>query len=506
MRPSRPVRRLAACTAVSLAVAGFAMPAAHAVQTPIPAPEDPDQPPASWEPAVPGPIFGQANTGIGVLRVLPGTVPGDSIVDEQLVPNQSVAELGMGLAAAKADSETYLAQERSIAEASPASAAGIGNPLQAPFASVGQTAEPDHSQPSAGGVRTPPSPADALLELGAMQGSAHARWDELQGPCVAPISDATTSVASVSALNALPALPDTPDEAQRLLPGGAGADGARADRLRSAARDGSLGRLGGLLSGGEPDASGRGSLLSVPEAVRAQSRVELVDVPTQTGKAVRSTSTMRFGSVRLLAGTPQELRIDALSEPTVTATSTGDPNTSTAEYSAPVLRVSRGGEQLAVLDAAHPQVDLPIGMPDGPGKLPIVGDALGSRAHDLGVLRLNVGSFAQHAAGGEIRGDARLFELKVLPGDALGMPGAALADISFGEQTARSAAPAGGVHCGGAPTAAAPVEPAGAGPDSTVPVLAETSAAYRTIPLFWGGAGLLLLGAVLVAATPRRQR
>ena len=499
MRSSRAVRRLAACTTVSLAVAGLCAPAAGAVETPVPQPVDPEQPPASAPvPGQPGPIFGQANTGIGVLRVLPGTVPGDAIMPGVPVPNQSVAELGMGLASVKADSEAYLGQERSIAEASPGGASAIGNPVQPPVVGVNQLALPDHSEPSTGGLAPPSSPADALLKLNGLHGSAHARWDQAMGPCVSPISDATTSVGSVSAVNVLPGLPDTPQEAKGL--GGLG-------DLGGLVGDGSLGRLGGLLSGGAPKASGEGSLLSVPEAINAHSRVELADVPGAAGKAVRSTSTMQLGSVRLLAGTPQELRVDVLGAPRLTATSTGDPATSTVDYSAPVLRISRGGEQLAVLDAAHPQVDLPIRKPAGPGSLPVIGKALESRSADLGVLRLDVGSSTQRVQGGEVRGDSRLFGLKVLPGEALGMPGAALADISFGEQTVRAETPQGGVHCGAA-AAAPPASdgPMATTPASTAPVLAKTSAAYHTIPLFWTGAGLLLVGAVLVAATPRRQR
>ena len=505
MRSNRPLRRFAACTTVSLAIAGLSVPAAFAetTTTPIPIPEDPNQPPASSGPPVPppGPIVAEAGTGIGVVRVLPGTVPGDSIIDGQQVPNQSVAEAGMGLATAKADSGTYLAQERSVAEAAPFGAAIAGNLIQVPGVSVNQTALPDHPEPTATGFGPPPSPADSVLKLGAVQGSAHARWDELQGPCVSPISDADTSVAGVSAVNALPAMPDTPQEFDRLAsdPGSAQAKTAE---LRAMLDGGKGATLGGLLSGGAPDESGNGSLLNVPQSIRAHSRIELVDVPGAAGKAVRSTSEMQLASVQLLAGTPQEVRVDVVSAPKLTVTATGDPATSSVDYSAPVLRVSQGGRELAVLDAAHPTQDLPIGMPPGSDRLPVVGDALNSRMLDLGVLRLNLGSLTQQADGTELSADARLFELKVLPADALGMPGAALADISFGEQSAQAGAPEGGVQCGQQPLPA-PADPPAEG--AAAPPLAKTSGAYYTIPLFWTGAGLLLLGGVLVAAVPRRR-
>ncbi|GAA3363717.1 hypothetical protein [Saccharopolyspora gregorii] len=495
MRSARPLRRFAAATTVSLAVAGLSLPAAFAQTTPVPTPVDPDQPPASEGPAQPGPITAEVGTGIGVLRVLPGAVPGETIFDDPAYENalrkQALLELGLGLAKSTANSEAYLATERSTAEASPFGAAIGGYAPQVPGASVAQTAVPDHAEPTTTGVQPPPSPADALVKLGLLEGSAHARWDERLGPCVSPISEASSSLASLSAVNVLPALPDTPQQ-----------DGDQHAALAGA--PGSPARLGGLLSGGEPTESGAGSLVHVPDAVRAHSKIELVDVPGSAGKAVRSTSTMRLASVRLLSGTPQELRVDVVSEPTLTVTATGDPATSTVDYEAPVLRVTQGGRELAELDAANPQADLPIGLPGVPGELPVVGPAVNDRVLDLGVLRLSIGELTQEANGTELRAGARMFDLKLLPGTALGMPDAALAEVSFGEQTARAGAPAGGVHCD-VPSAPAPEQPAPPAQGAAAPPLAKTSGAYYTIPLFWTGTGLLLLGSVLVAAVPRRQ-
>lgn len=510
MRSVRPLRRFAAVTTVSLAVAGLGLPAAFAQTTPVPTPVDPDQPPALEVPPQPGPITAEVGTGIGVLRVLPGTVPGETIFDDpaydDALRKQSLIELGLGLAKSKADSGAYLAHERAVAEAAPFGAAIGGYSPQLPGLSVTQTAVPDHAEPTVTGVRPPASPADALLRLGLLEGSAHARWDDRLGPCVSPISEASSSLGGLSAVNVLPALPDTPEQVAELLPAEQGDQGSAAELRTKLAGDmpGSLARLGGLLSGGAPVESGAGSLLNVPDAVRAQSRIELVDVPGSVGKAVRATSSMRLASVRLLSGTPQELRVDVVSEPKLTVTATGDPETSTVDYQAPVLRVTQGGRELVVIDAANPTADLPIGLPGAPGELPIVGPELNDRVLDIGVLRLSIGELAQEAQGTELRAGARLFDLKLLPGTALGMPDAALAHVTFGEQSARAGAPEGGVVCDvpaePAPVAAPPAQGAAA------PPLAKTSGAYYTIPLFWTGAGLLLLGAVLVAAVPRRQR
>ncbi|MFR9728932.1 hypothetical protein ACL03H_06830 [Saccharopolyspora sp. MS10] len=514
MRSGRPLRRFAALAVVSLAVAGLGAPAALAQTTPVPEPVDPEQPPASGSPAVPppGPITAEAGTGIGVLRVLPGTVPGETIFDDPEfndgLRKRSLLELGLGLAKSKADSGAYLAHERAVAEASPFGAAIGGYAPQVPGASVVQAALPDHPEPATSGLRPPASPADALVKVGLLEGSAHARWDERLGPCVSPISDASSSLASLSAVNVLPGMPDTPEQVEQLLASGrSGADqpGPAAETLAGGG-PGSLTTLGGLLSGGAPVESGAGSLLSVPDGVHARSRIELVDAPGATGKAVRATSTMRLAGVRLLAGTPQELRVDVLSPPELSVTATGDPSTSAVDYAAPVLRISQGGRELTVLDAANPRADLPIGLPlpGAPGELPVVGPALNDRVLDIGVLRLSIGELTQEARGTELRAGSALFDLRLLPGDALGMPDAALAQVSFGEQTARAGAPEGGVVCDLPPEPApAPVPPAEGG--IAAPPLARTSGAYYAVPLFWTGTGLLLLGAVLVAAVPRRR-
>ena len=499
MRTGRPARRFAACTAVSLALAGLTLPAAYAQTTPAPIPVDPEQPPASEPPPfpVPGPIVADAGTGLGIVRILPNTIPNDSIFedseyDDQL-PKQSLLEVGLGLAVARANSSAYLGQERSVAESSPFGFA-VGGSSPALPGTLSQTALPDHEVPSTEALTTPGSPSDRFVELGLLEGSAHARWDRQLGPCVDPIADTKTSLASVSAINALPAMPDQ-----------------KSEQLNTPAP---LSQLGGLLNGKEPAADGNGSLLSVPDTISARSTIRLVDVPGQEGKAVRSTSQMQLASIQLLAGTPQELRIDVVSAPTLTATSTGDAETSSLDYTAPVLRVSQGGEELGVLDIANPQLDIPIDMPTAPEapEMPVIGE-LGDGALNLGVLRLSIGELQDQSEGTEVQGLARLFNLKLLSGEAIGIP-TSLAEVSFGEQAVKAGAPEGGVHCD-QPDAAAPVVPAGNEPAKDVPArnettpdvptLALTSGAYSAVPLFWTGAGLLLIGSVLVAALPRRQ-
>ena len=285
-----------------------------------------------------------------------------------------------------------------------------------------------------------------------------------------------------------------------------------------------LSQLGGLLSG-KQTSDGMGSLVSLPNTLSSRSVVKLVDIPGSPNKAVQSTSTMQVASLKILAGTPMELDINVVSQPTLQVTSTGDPKTSTVNYTAPVLQVVQGGKTLGTLDAANPKLDVPIGVPlpgaDQLGKLPIIGDLLpnGSalptdlKKIDIGVLRLQIAELDQKSQaitgapfdGFQLGATARLLDLQVLPTDALGLPNlpSALAQVTLGEQVARAVAPTGGVVCGSTTPGSPTANPAPQGS----PPLAYTNAAYDTIPLFWTGTALLLAGVVVVAALPyRRQR
>ncbi|MER5266153.1 hypothetical protein ABTZ99_29105 [Actinosynnema sp. NPDC002837] len=514
--------RLMAVPVAAALVALCAAPAlAQPTTTPVPGPRDPGQPPVSAGPAPRTHAIGDAGTGLAVVRLAPDSTPTNTILPgfgEQL-PKQSAAEIGVGLASAQANTEAFLSYERSIAQASPLGFAVQGRAPQTPGTLV-QTASPDNAAPVTGGLTPPATPLDTLLKVGLLDGSVHARWHDELGPCVQPLADAKTSVASLSVLNAIPTLPSTPD-LTGLLTGGApkldaAAEQALIDNVKQLTAP--LSRLGGLLSG-TPDTGADGSLLSLPETLSARSTVDLVDLPGSPNKAVRSTSTLQAASVRLLAGTAAEIRIDVVGQPTLVALSTGDRATSGITYTAPVLRVSQGGKELGTLDAANPKLDVPIGVAPGL-ELPLVGAvADGLPKLDIGVLRLQVAQLNQkdvvidgplQQGGPTINGfmlgaTARLLDLQLLPTDALGLPNlpAALAQVSLGEQIVRAAAPSGGVVC--APSQPPPGGGGQAAPPKKGEPLAYTNAAYRTVPIFWTGTALLLVGVVLVAALPTRR-
>jgi hypothetical protein len=240
---------------------------------------------------------------------------------------------------------------------------------------------------------------------------------------------------------------------------------------------------------------------------------------------VESTSTLQAAKLMLLSGTPFAIEIRVVSQPTLRATSTGDAKTSSVDYTAPVLEVWQGGKRLGRLDAAHPKLDVPIGLPlpgvAGAKDLPVVGGLLANgqpvtdslRRLDLGVLRIGVAQLDERSAemtdpfrGYQLGATARMLDLQVLPTAALGLPNlpSALAQVSLGEQVARAYAPAGGVVCLPSATPEPPPEPMPQGMQP--PGLAYTTLAYKTIPMFWTGTAMLLIGVVLVAAVPGTLR
>ncbi|TDV40680.1 hypothetical protein CLV71_12269 [Actinophytocola oryzae] len=518
--------RLLAATAVGLTglVLGFsAAPANAQPTTPIPTPADSGSPGMSSPVGVvpSGHAVGDAGTSLGILRVLPNSAPTKAIQPglEDKLPRQSAAELGFGLASAQVNSEAYLSFERSVAQAAPGGLAVQGGSPQAPGA-LSQTASPDNPQPVHSGLTLPSTPLDSVVRASGLTGQVHARWSDTDGPCVGTIADSTTEIASLSLLNTIPTLPAVNDLSGLLdSPADPNTDAAIVEGLKRLA--GPLSTLGGVLSGGSrPAADGAGSLVSLPNTLSARSVVRLVDIPGSANKAVQSTSTMQVANVKLLAGTPFEIQIRVVSQPTLQVTSTGDESTSNVAYTAPVLAVEQGGRSLGQLDAAHPKLDIPVGIPLAAGapNLPIIGDLLsnGQQATaalqrlDLGVIRLGVAQLDQRGMamtapfkGFQLGATARMLDLQVLPTQALGLPNlpSALAQVALGEQVARAYAPAGGVVCR---TSEQPPPPPTPKPQGRAPMeLAYTTMAYKTIPLFWTGTAMLLIGVVLVAALPR---
>ena len=505
-----------------------------------PIPESEGEAPASTEngPTPTAHAVGAAGTALGVLRLLPKSQDTETIMpgfSDQL-GKQAAFEAGISLTSAKANSEAYLSYERSVAQACPGGIAIAGDSPRTPGC-VSQTALPDNTDPTSARLDLPDNP---LLDVGLLDGEAHARWDPEVGACVEPLADSSESLASLSLLPAIPSMSKISDLADS---GG---------KLSSAlANMGPLSTLGGLLPGkGTPQGSDTNGLISLPNTMSTRSNVSLVDMPDSDHKAVRSTSTLQLADVHLFEGTPFGINIKVVSQPTLTVTSTGDPETSTVDYEAPVLEVYRNGEQKFTLDAEHPTESIGVGAPKNPAKLadamglpsarhlkdvPVIGglaetvnDGVQALSGDeqgmvldlfaikLSIADLDVSKNAKDKPfdGYQIGATARMMNIDILPTEKLTdiLPDsmadkvpASLAQVAFGEQVARSYAPQGGVVCG-TTGAGGSGEPGGGGGSAGTPdKLARTSAAYASVPIFWSGTGILLMGVVMVAAIPARR-
>ncbi|MBO0841337.1 MAG: hypothetical protein J2O49_11020, partial [Sciscionella sp.] len=439
---------------------------------------------------------------------------------------------GFGLSSAQANSESYLPYEHAIAESAPMGMAFQGNAPQTP-GSLAQTALPDNPHPTTGGLNLPSSPLDPLIKAGALNGSVQARWSNTLGPCVGTIADASTSIGSLSMLNVLPDLSGlTPTDLSKILDPSklTGLTQQQIQQLGKTPVPTNL--LTSLIPGiGTGTSSGGGSVFDLPKALSSHSTVKLVDIPGSKNKAVQSTSTIQVAGLKLFTKTPFEIDINVVSQPTLVVTSTGDKKTSSVKYTAPVLNVTQGGKSLFTLDAAHPTQNIPIGIAlpsqvtSAASSIPVIGGLLQSgqpvgslQTVDLAALKLSIAELNQNGqqltagqngapfTGYQIGATARMLDAQILPTDKLNIPNlpSALAQLSLGEQVGRAYAPTGGVVCGTTkPAPAAPVanKPK---PQASPKPLAYTDA-YKAVPMFWTGTGLLLAGVILVAALPRRR-
>lgn len=479
--------------------------------------------PAAAQAPVPTPVAADAGAGLFVLRSLPGaTFPGQ--------PGSGALSGAVGLTQVTADS-TKPANQLSTATSAPFGLSVGGTNTPNPTA-LSQSALPDNPTPKTGGFPFPDQ-LGPLISGGLLQGSVQARWSATLGPCVDPISTATTSLASLSAVNTIPAL--APPAGGTTDPNSARA-GLTTVLTNPAAGLGSLGAtLTGAAAGAAPSAgatpapsAGSGSVVTLPATSSATSTVKLVDVAGQAGKGIQAQSTVQLADLTLLSGTPLQSTVKVISQPTLTATSTGDAKTSSITYRSPVLSLQVPGQPPITLDAdgatpAPDSFDIPL-------TVPVVGGAtaavqallktlLGSVPAqlptdlNLGVLRIRVGKFTPVQDGASVGGAASLLDIALLPtaalagalGNALPAGPTSLLQIGVGEQAARASVPPGGVNC--TPPSAPAVAAAAITPQAApARPLAFTTAAYATTPLVWTGTGLLLLGAVLVAALPRSRR
>ncbi|MGH3492741.1 MAG: hypothetical protein ACRDRL_33475 [Sciscionella sp.] len=382
-------RRLAIALPASLLVFGAtALPALAAgyPTTPVPAPANPSQPPASVTqgPHPLGHAIADAGGAIGKLSIGSGLIPPSSILGKAAADQsakQAIAEGGIGLSSAQVNSESYLDYEHSIAQSSPLSFAFEGNSPQTP-GTLTQTALPDNPKAVTGGVKLPPSPLDSLLKLSLLPGSAHARYSSTLGPCVAPLSDAETSLANLSLLNLnvpgagqLSNLADllNPSALTKLANSGGSGSSLNPTQLKDAVSNSGLTKMLGLLAPGlgtnPAPATKTGSnsdelsLLALPDTINSHSSVALVPMKGSKNKAIQTTSTLQVADLQLFKNVPlMEIDIKVVSQPKLVVTSTGSAKTSTVSYTAPVFEVDQNHHKVGMVDARHPFSSLNFGV------------------------------------------------------------------------------------------------------------------------------------------------
>lgn len=496
--------------------------------------------PAHAQPEFPaGAAFGDAGTAVGMMRLLAGSVPPETIVPELvgLVSGSTSFEAGFGLSNAQTNATASLPFERSIAQASPYGAALSTGAQPAPGGLI-QTAAPDNADGLSGVIEPPPNtPVNPLVSVGEMRGTVHARWSADNGPCRGKLAESGVEIDRYAAGFAVPTLPDIPFADLPLR--------GKKKLSKDLRLPGGLGTVGGLLAG-KPAAGGEGSLVTLPDGMTTRATIS-ADPAKAKKKAVTASSSVDIARLIFLHGSPLAMTATVKRKPSLTVVATGDEKTSDIKNTSATIIVKRGKENLFTLDAKHPRQDVPIGVPTaqffklagakefardqlvmggvavkkGGRPVRLVAPARNAVA-DLFVLRLSVGGLDTRSselttpfAGSRHDATARLLDVQLIAtkalAAALGTPvegqGAlpyrtpsTLAQYSVGELVARAAAPRHGVRCG-EPGSAVGAEQSGA-PSG----IQSTTTAAAGVPLLWTGALLLLAGVVLLTIfAPRRQ-
>jgi uncharacterized repeat protein (TIGR01451 family) len=106
------------------------------------------------------------------------------------------------------------------------------------------------------------------------------------------------------------------------------------------------------------------SLLSVHnsegDTVYTESQTEMINVSGTSNKGVKSTTTTQITAIRLFEGTANQLTINVVAPPVVTATATGKPGGAKVEYSEPVLQVLDADDMvIGELNASDINLEIP---------------------------------------------------------------------------------------------------------------------------------------------------
>ncbi|WP_328467537.1 hypothetical protein OHA21_49325 [Actinoplanes sp. NBC_00393] len=167
----------------------------------------------------------------------------------------------------------------------------------------------------------------------------------------------------------------------------------------------------------------RTSLLRVGPTGSTQSATDLV--PLRGGRiGVRSGAGVALGDLSLFAGTPQEVSIKVVTQPTLEVTAGGDRAHSKVDYRPAVLEISTGGKKVSTLKDAGADVSLSL-----------LGRITERQPSALAV-RLSLGKVRSEFRGRQVGAEASTLRLEVKIGRVH------LLDVALGHLSVAACAPA----------------------------------------------------------------
>jgi hypothetical protein len=323
--------------------------------------------------AATGPYGGNA-TG-DLVHVEAVKVPGSldpGLADAHVAPSTALVQsngLGAGPYAGK----------RSAARATNADVSLIGGaiPISA-IVTAEQTAPPTNANPDVQSL-TGPVDLTPLATLEAAKASAHAVWGATDTTCIAAGKPIATSTSTVLDASVLP--------------------------------------IGDPIGAVASVVNGQGG------AAFTKSDVGLVNVTGQTNKGLQSTVLDQLTGVVLFKDSANEITLNVLAPPTISATATGTAATSTVTYNQPVVQIIQGGTVTDILNASNINTEITI-----PGA----------------VLHLSLGVLSNKVTTAtEASGNTALLHLDVADiTDTF-----TLARVEIAPMSVKATVPAGGVEC-----------------------------------------------------------
>ncbi|GLW27326.1 hypothetical protein [Actinoplanes regularis] len=270
-----------------------------------------------------------------------------------------------------------------------------------------------------------------------------------------------------------------------------------------------LGALTGLTNltsltshGGHSGPGGRTSLLKVGPTGATQTATDLVKL--RDGRVgVRSGARITLGELTLFAGTPQEIAVKVITQPTLEVLAGGDRKNSTVNYRPAVLSVTSAGKPVAGLDSDN--TSLSLDLPSGT-------TAQDGQASQM-TVRLSLGRADQKITASAVSAEASALRVEVRHESE------SVLDMAFGYLSVAATGPclvSAQVPIARVPSAPAvdkPVSrpepkqttkaPAAASGTSGVTSLAKTGANVAAVGI--GGVALIVGGLVALFLTRRRH-